>query len=130
MARRLSLVVLSGEYAVARLGAGDDVPVWARDGEFCSVTRTGDELSVVCRQDRVPDECAVTGGFVALKVSGPLAFSEVGVLESVATPLATAGISIFVVSTFDTDYIFLPACDFAAARGVLVDAGHEFSEQE
>lgn len=120
----LGLETLPEEYAVARFAPDAEVPTWVFGGEFSAVTRTRDELSVVCRQDLLPAEFPAERSFRALKVRGPLAFSQVGVVDSLAHPLASAGISIFVLSTFDTDYVLVREADLDAARTILSGVGH------
>jgi len=125
----LSLEILPDEYAVVRLAPDADAPAWALGGELASMTRTRDELSFVCRQDLVPADFRAERNFRALRVRGPLAFSQIGVLDSLAHPLAAAGISIFVLSTFDTDYVFVRAADLIAAGDLLSGAGHRVDER-
>ena len=100
---KLRFFLLTGHMSICRLDATSPVPDWAIEGDFFSVTRTGDELSVVCPEEVVPNDVRSEGGWRALKLDGPFEFSEVGVLASVAAPLAEARVGIFVVTTFDTD---------------------------
>jgi len=115
---------LSGSYAVCRLNAGAPVPEWAWRATFASVTRTSDELSIVCAEGEVPESVLAQRGYRGLRVRGPLDFGEIGILASLARALAAASISIFVVSTYDTDYLFVREADLANAVTVLRDAGH------
>jgi hypothetical protein len=94
-----------------------------RDG-FFSITRTGEELSVVCREVLVPEGIRAERGWRAIRVAGVLDLSQVGVLASLAVPLAGAGISLFALSTFDTDYLLVKEQDLGRAVEVLVAAGH------
>jgi uncharacterized protein len=110
---------------VCRLEADAIVPEWAARGAFSSVTRTKEELSIVCAEDQVPAEVKRSGRFVLLKLQGPFAFSETGVVSSFVAPLAEAGVPVFVVSTFDTDYVLVPEESLDAALGALKNAGHE-----
>jgi hypothetical protein len=123
---RLSLAirVWEGTFAVCRLGADEHVPAWASAGQFCSITRTPDELSVVCAEECVPQGVKCERGWRCLRVGGAIEFSVVGVLASLAVPLAEAGISIFAVSTFDTDYLLVKAEDLPRALEALRSAGH------
>ena len=89
-----------------------------------SITRTTEELSIVCAADAVPIGVRVEGPFRALAVRGPLDVSLTGVLASLATTLADAHVPIFVVSTFDTDLVLVPADRVEAAEVALTDAGH------
>ena len=125
MTNNLKLEVAPVELAVVQLDPTADIPGWALAGDLYSVSRTPEELSIVCGQEFVPDGLTARRGFRALKVQGPLEFSAVGVLESLARPLAEAGLSIFVISTFATDYLLVAAVDLASACDVLVAAGHD-----
>ena len=120
----MELELLSGWYAVARLEPASRVPGWARGPGFVSITHTADETSVVCDEEQVPEGVTSESGFVGLKVPGPIPFTEVGVLESIARPLAAAGVSVFVVSTFDTDYVFIREAELEKAGASLAGAGH------
>ncbi len=118
---------LSGRYAVARLPPTGDAPEWAAGSDFVSVTHTRDETSIVCAESLVPGEVQCERGFTCLRVPGPIPFTEVGVLESIARPLASAGVSIFAISTFDTDYVFVRASAMEVAREALSEAGHSLA---
>lgn len=124
MAARIKLKQLPGLYVISRLDAGDGIPAWADGPGFVSITRTDDELSVVCLQDRVPDSVRQDGEWVALKLQGPFAFDETGIVLSVIRPLSENGLGIFVVSTFDGDHLLVKAGDQEAARRLLGEAGH------
>ena len=111
--------------AVCRLDAGGDIPPWVdQSSEFTSITRTIDELSVVCACDHVPDGVPMEGPWRAFRVQGPIIMTLIGVVAALANPLAEAGISIFAISTFDTDYVLVHEPDFDAAVGALTRAGH------
>lgn len=126
--RRLTMLRLPERYAVARLEPEAEIPPWARSSTFACVTRTRHELSIVCDEAHVPGGVTAQRGFCGLRVEGPLDFSETGILASLAGPLAKAGISIFAVSTYDTDYLFLPVERESEAHSVLVRAGHAIQE--
>jgi hypothetical protein len=118
--------VVPGRWAVARLSPDAPVPAWAAAaGGFVSITRTADELSIVCPEPAAPRDVRVEPGWALLKLLGPFPFDQVGVLASVASPLAAAGISLFAVSTFDTDYLLVKTPSLIAACEALVAAGHE-----
>jgi len=123
----LSLVVLRETFAVCKLTQGVPIPDWATQGRFSSITRTPDELSILCGQEHVPEGVAHEGDWRCLQVIGPLAFSMVGILLSLLSPLAQAGIGIFAVSTYDTDYLFVKARDLEAAVHALAQSGHHIS---
>jgi uncharacterized protein len=123
--KKLRFFLLAGHMSICRLDATSMVPDWAVEGGFFSVTRTDDELSVVCPEKVVPDEARSEGGWRVLKLEGPFEFSEVGVLASVAAPLAEAGVGIFVVSTFDTDYVLVKEEQLQPTMAALRWQGHE-----
>ena len=121
----LVLDVLPEPFAVVRLAADAAVPEWARGaGALVSVTRTADELSIVCPETAVPAGLPAQRGFRGLRVRGPLDFSAVGILASLAGPLAAAGVSLFALSTYDTDYLLVRAADLERALAALAGAGH------
>ena len=121
----MKLVVLGDEFAVARLGASDPTPAWAAQGSLSSVTRTAEELSIVCAAAAVPTSVQAERGWRCLRVAGRLDLSMTGVLASIANPLAQAGLSIFAVSTYDTDYVLVRKETLTAVIGSLNAAGHE-----
>jgi hypothetical protein len=119
--------VVDGDFAVCRLDSASPIPPWATAGDFFSVTRTADELSIVCRQAFVPDNARCERGWRCLRVAGTMDFSLVGVLAALVTPLADAGIGIFAFSTFDTDYLLVKDQDLMAAVDALRQRGHSVS---
>lgn len=121
----LRLSVLEDRLAICRLEPDSEVPDWATEAGFFSVTRTPDELSIVCTEGNVPNEVQFETGWRALVVEGPLDFSLVGVLVSLLEPLAEAGISVFAVSTYDTDYVMVNEDHLDFAIAALRDNGHE-----
>jgi hypothetical protein len=120
----LTLLDMAGRFAVCKLPPGSAVPAWATAGEVFSVTRTVEELSVVCRQEMVPSGTQAEVGWRCLRVAGAMPFTLVGVLASLTGPVAAAGVGVFVVSTFDTDYLFVKGAEFQAAVEALRRAGH------
>jgi hypothetical protein len=120
----VNLTVLPAMFAICRLSPAEDVPDWAMIGEFVSIAHTADELSIVCAEEHVPSDVKTDREWRALKVEGPLDLALTGVLASLATPLAEAQINIFVVSTFDTDYLLVKGYNVARACDVLRQAGH------
>lgn len=123
----LQLTVLPGCFGVCRLPADSPLPAWATRSTFWSLTRTAAELSIVCAQEVVPPEVRCERGWRCLQVLGPLDFALTGVLASLAGPLAQAGVSLFALSTYDTDYLLVRATDLNAACAVLSSAGHRFT---
>lgn len=124
----LTLRVLEGALAIARLGPDAVVPAWASRGALLSLTRTANQLSIVCEDVAVPPDVRAERGFRALRVEGTLDFSLTGVLASLAAPLAQAGVSLFALSTFDTDYLLVRERDLPAGLTALRRAGHRVIE--
>lgn len=122
------LIVLPQRFAVCRLSGDATIPLWATEGEFFSITRTADELSLVCSQDLVPEDILCEREWRCLRVAGTMAFSTVGVLAGLSRPLAEAGIGIFIVSTFDTDYLLAKEQDWPQAIEVLRRQGYAIRE--
>ena len=118
----MNLTILPGRFAVSRLGAHDAVPSWAA-GAFVSITRTDEELSVVCEESFVPSDVRAEREWVCFKVLGALPFEMVGVAAALTVPLAAAGVSVIVVGTFDTDYVLVKEEMRAKAIAALERAG-------
>ena len=123
------LSVLPDSLTICRLEPNDPFPDWVVTGDLLSLTRTPDELSVLCPQAIVPDEVLADKGWRALKVQGPLDFALVGVLAELSGLLAAAKVSIFVISTFDTDYILVKEEKLMTAISALREAGHQVTEE-
>ena len=115
----LELRVLAGRFAVCRLAPDAPVPA-----DFWSVTRTEDELSVICAEDAVPAGAAAEHGWRSLRVAGPLDFALTGVAAALTAPLAAARVSVLAVATFDTDYLFVREESLGRAVAALEAAGH------
>lgn len=120
----LRVYVQPGRYAVCRLEPHAHVPEWARGTTFVSITRTPDELSIVCEEGNVPRGTRSEAGYAMLMIEGPLAPEMTGVLVALIAPLANAGIPIFAVSTFDTDYVLVRATLLERALDAIRSAGH------
>jgi hypothetical protein len=123
----LTLLVLPGELAIVRLPPDAHVPPWAFSpvpGTMWSMTRTDDELSLVRGAEAVPSDARAERGWRALRIAGTIDFALTGVLASVLGPLGAAAISIFAVSTYDTDYVLVREHALSAAVDVLRAAGH------
>jgi hypothetical protein len=119
----LEFTLFPDAFAVARLDPSQPAPVWATGG-FLSITRTADELSVVCRADLIPAEARADRGWRCLKLEGPFALTETGIAAEFTSILAAAGVSVFVISTFDTDYLLVKNEHLPAATASLRKAGH------
>jgi len=124
----LKLRLLPGTFAVCRFEPEAVIPAWALAGDLVSISRTPDELSIVCPEALVPQGILVEKGWRCLKIQGPLPFSMTGVLASLVDPLAEAGISLFAFSTYDTDYVLVKDATLERARAALVQAGHSLEE--
>jgi len=123
--RRLKFRWLPGPYAVVRLAPDAPLPEWATKGEFTSVTRTAEELSVVCHGDNLPADVHSQHQWICHKLEGPFAFSLTGVLLSFIEPLSDNGIPIFVISTYNTDYVLVQEEYAGITQQALEEAGHE-----
>lgn len=122
----LTLSLLPDNYSICRLEPAADIPPWALAGNFFSITRTEEELSLVCSQEVVPDGVLCEKGWRCIMVVGPLDFSLTGILASLTASLAEVGISVFAISTFDTDYLLVKADNLKRALLKLQEAGHRF----
>jgi hypothetical protein len=128
--RRLQLSTLPEKYAIVGLSKGAPLPAWATQGDFFSITRTTDELSIIVEESRVPAGLHFQGGWRVIKVHGPFMLSEVGVLASLVGPLAAARVSVLTIATFDTDYLLVASENFDAAIAALERAGHTFKRSQ
>ena len=122
--RKIRYSVLEGTFAVCRLAPTVPAPEWALRPGFFSITRTAEELSLVCAEAHVPAGIPAEFGWSCLQLEGPFPFAMSGVLAAFINPLAEAGIGIFAVSTFDTDYILVKADSLRTTIAKLEEAGH------
>jgi len=123
---RLPLELLPDVFAVCRLDAAARVPSWAEaSGRFFTVSRTPAELSITALDSVVPADVPCQRGYRAFRVRGPLPLDLIGILTSIADPLARAGVSIFAISTYDTDYVLINGKELDVAIDALKHAGHE-----
>jgi len=122
--KTLALTLETWRLAVCRLEPAAAVPAWALSGAFHAVVRTPLELSIVCDEAAVPEGVRAEKGWRCFSLEGPIPFETTGVLAALAKPLADAGIGIFVVSTFDTDYLLVADRNADKARWTLEAAGH------
>ena len=124
MPLKINLEQLEGVYAIAQLSHLDTIPDWV-DGEgLVNISRTDDELSLVCLENRVPPHIKVDSGWICFKFLGPFAFDAAGVILTVIRPLSENGLGIFVVATFDGDILLLKSEDVEFAKTLLLEAGH------
>jgi hypothetical protein len=121
---------MEGRYAIAKFPRDAEIPASANGSAFFSVTRTQEELSVVTTEASLPAEVDASRGWRMLKVHGPFAFDETGVVAALANPLARVGVGIFVISTFDTDYLLVQNEEIPVAVETLEHAGHRILNLE
>jgi hypothetical protein len=125
MRQNLKFRLLAGQYAILRLAPDVPAPEWVVKSEFVSITRTPDELSIVCPVESIPPDINFDLRWICLKLEGPFAFSQTGVLLSFIEPLSNNGVPIFAVATYDTDYVLIPQDHTQQALDLLRGAGHE-----
>lgn len=128
MLMKLTLRLLKQKYGVCKLNKDDLIPSWAQKGDFYSVTKTSDELSVVCLEENIPMGVKYEGQWRIFKIEGPLDFSLIGILSTISGILAEKSISIFAVSTYDTDYILLKDANEEKAVEALTEKDYEIIE--
>jgi hypothetical protein len=124
---KLTLQLLPQNFSVCQLACDAPLPQWSTRGAVFSITRTENGLSLVCESKYVPRSVKSEKGWRCFKLQGPFPFAVTGVLESVLEPLARERLSIFAVSTYDTDYVLVKEKAVAKATKVLRAAGHQLS---
>ena len=130
----LTLRRLGDDTSIVQLPNDAPWPAWLSADGFVNVTRTADELSIVCPTAVVPadvradDRSSVEDGWTTLMIVGPFEFHLTGILLAVLEPLAAASVGIFAISTYDTDYVLVKATQLDAAVTALSDAGHVIEE--
>jgi hypothetical protein len=126
--RAYPLAVWPGQWAICRLSADADVPAWAlKPGHLVSITRTAAELSVVAPAATVPGDVLAERDFRVIEVVGPVPFSVVGLMAAITRPLAAAGVSVFTLATYDTDYVLVREVSLEAAVRALSEAGFQIT---
>ena len=121
----LTMKLLKEKYGVCRLDKSELIPEWAMESDFFSITKTLDELSIVCSKDSIPNSVKCENDWRILKIEGPLDFSLIGILASISVILAQNAISIFAISTYDTDYILVKNKDINNAISSLIKERYE-----
>lgn len=129
MSEKLRFSQLPGRYAIVRLPPDSGIPDWAIKGDFTSITRTADELSIVCPAENLPADVQSPLRWICLKLEGPFPFSQTGVLLSFIRPLSENKVPIFAISTYDTDYVLIPEEFVEVALQALLGAGHRIIDQ-
>ena len=125
MPKSIRLQRLPGAYAISRLAPGEPIPAWADGPGFVSISRSSEELSVVCLAERVPAGVTTDDGWSCLRLVGPFAFDETGIVLAVIRPLSESGLGVFVVSTYDGDHLLLKSATLERAITLLTAAGHQ-----
>lgn len=119
--KKFILSILPEKLGIWHLAKKSPVPEWTKDLSFCSITRTNDELSIVCPQEKIPSGVLIEKEWRAFKVEGPLGFILTGVVASLSKPLAEAKISIFYISTYETDYLLVEEKNLQRTKKILSD---------
>jgi hypothetical protein len=123
----MTLNILPQIFTICRLDPGTEIPSWIKQSIFFSISKSSEELSIVCEERLVPTGIKSESSWRALQVKGPLDFSLTGILSSIAKPLADSKISIFSISTFDTDYVLVKNESLDRTCSCLTKAGFSFS---
>ncbi|GMQ64866.1 ACT domain-containing protein [Vallitalea maricola] len=121
----LTMKLLKEKYGVCRLDKTDEIPNWAKKSDFFSITKTLDELSIVCSQNSIPKNIKCEKDWRMLKIEGTLDFSLIGILATISTVLAQKEISIFALSTYDTDYILIKDNNIDNAIEALINENYK-----
>ena len=123
---KLKLNILADHFTIHRFPPNHEIPKQIYENQFCSISKTEDELSIVCSSSVLPGSNISETGWFCIKVLGPLDFSLTGILADISAVLAKASVSIFAISTFDTDYVLVKSEKLPVARNALQKAGYTF----
>ena len=124
----IKLKILDNVFTIHRLSADTFIPPQIYKSEFYSIVKTDDEVSIVCDSTiQLPAEETNTG-WKCIKFIGPLDFSLTGILSGISTVMADSKISIFAVSTFNTDYILVETSKIKKAKQALIESGYIFED--
>ncbi len=126
---KLKFEVTSLRLALCRFEPDSQVPAWAIRGSFSSVTRTAEELSILCEAGLVPASVPSENDWACLKIAGLIPLTQTGVLAAFIAPLSERGIAIFTISTFDTDYVLVRESSLDTALAALKASGHEITNR-
>lgn len=124
----MKITLLPQVFGICHLNQDQSIPSWALSSSFFSITRTNEELSIICRQNSIPEGIVKNTSWRCLKIEGPLDFSAVGILNSITQPLAKKGISILSVSTYETDYFLVREEQLQETLKILVNEGHKVNQ--
>ena len=122
--RQLKLSLLDKIFGICVFANNIPIPEWAATASLCSITRTKKGLTVVCPQSIIPSDCEYDPNWRCFRIDGNFDLNQIGVISSLSSPLAQADISIFVISTYDTDYILVKEEKVERAIAVLTDYGN------
>ena len=125
--RQLKLSLLEDFFGICVFESNASISEWAGTASFCSITRTEKKLTVVCPQNIIPADIEHERDWRCFRIDGSFDLNQIGVISSLAAPLAQAGISIFVVSSYDTDYILVKEEKVEQAIAVLSGDGHSIA---
>jgi hypothetical protein len=128
--KNLSLKILPDRMAVCRFDSAAALPDWIAEISFYSITRTDAELTIVCPETHLTPGIVSEAGWRCFQVQGLLDFSEIGIIFSLTRPLAANGVSVFVISTFSTDYLMVKDKDLAKAIDALTAEGHRVNRED
>jgi hypothetical protein len=122
--RQLQLSLLKDKYGICTLPNTAPIPDWALTQSLASITRTEKELTIVCRLEILPSQYQSDLNWRCFKIDGSFDLNQIGVISSISSPLADAGISIYVISTYDTDYFLIQEQNLEKTISVLSNSGH------
>lgn len=122
----INLRIVPGAYSVVRLAADASIPDWFNGTGFSAMVRSDDELTLVCLQDRVPQEVEAEPNWRCFRSLGPIPFNATGIVQALIQPISEHGIGVFVLCTFDGEHILVPAKEWDRAARLLEEAGHRF----
>ncbi|MCP4257397.1 MAG: ACT domain-containing protein [Planctomycetes bacterium] len=126
--KQLKLSLLKDKYGICTLPGTTEIPDWALMQSLISITRTKEELTIVCRQDLIPSKCQCDLNWRCFRVDGTFDLKQIGVIYSISSPLADVGISIYVISTYNTDYFLVQQDKVNHTISVLSNSGHSITK--
>lgn len=124
----LTFITLPGAYAICRLEASANIPAWIAQSAFYNISKSADELSIICEQRYVPDDIRANRDWKLLRLEGVLDLALPGITARFSTPLAQSGVNLCVIATYDTDYIMIKSEKLLRAQTVLRQAGFAVAE--
>jgi hypothetical protein len=128
--KKLKLFLLEEKFAISKLPQFAELPSVVAKGELCFMMRTDEDLTIICPEFMVPNNVQTEVGYRCIRTTGEIPHSTTGILTSLIRPLSDINVSIFAISTFQADYVFLMEEDLVKATQALQHAGHEFIHEE